>query len=106
MGKKDGRLRMVVDCRLSNLYFETPEKVHLCTAESLTRIELPLGAALIVSTADLKDAFYHFELPVPLRKYFGMRSIRAGELGLTQVGGKPVSVLTPVFPRLKVLPMG
>ena len=71
VAKKDGRLRMVVDCRLPNLHFEAPEKVHLCAAESLTRVELPPESELVISTADLKDAFYHFGLPTQLRRYLG-----------------------------------
>ena len=30
VGKKDGRLRMVCDCRRSNCHFAKPEKVRLC----------------------------------------------------------------------------
>ena len=35
VAKKDGRLRMVVDCRRANQCFESSEHVALCTAESL-----------------------------------------------------------------------
>jgi hypothetical protein len=83
VAKKDGRLRMVCDCRRSNCHFTKPDKVRLCTAESLTRIHVPADEKLFIATADLKDAFYHFQLPVALRPFFGMRSLRAGELGLT-----------------------
>ncbi len=106
VGKKDGRLRMVVDCRRSNCWFATPDKVRLCTAEALTRIELEQDAELHVSSADLKDAFYHFELPHVLRPYFGLRHLRAGDLDLSEVGGVRVRATDRVYPRLKVLPMG
>lgn len=88
------------------MHFAPPEKVQLCTAESLTRVQLPPGAELVVATADLKDAFYHFALPIPLRTYFGMRPLRAGELGLDVLGDETLSPGTLLFPRLKVLPMG
>lgn len=106
VGKKDGRLRMVCDCRRSNQFFREPDKVRLATAESLTRVELDQGSELHIATANLKDAFYHFQLPSPLRKYFGMRSLQAGDLDLTHVGDKPVAATRRIFPRLKVLPMG
>lgn len=106
VGKKDGRLRMVVDCRLSNTHFRSPDKVTLCTAEALSRIEIEQGTELVVCTADLKDAFYHFSLPEELRPYFGMRSLLAGELGILEVNGVAVGPTTRVHPRLKVLPMG
>ena len=87
VGKKDGRLRMVVDCRRSNCWFSPPDKVRLCTAEALSRIELEPGSELTVCTADLKDAFYHFELPLELRRYFGMRRVLAGEVGISCIDG-------------------
>ena len=106
VAKKDGRLRMVCDCRLSNCHFAKPDRVRLCTAEALTRVELPAGSQLHIATADLKDAFYHFQLPLELRSYFGMRGLHAGELGVTELDGIAISASELVYPRLKVLPMG
>ncbi|CAE7219960.1 gag-pro-pol [Symbiodinium sp. CCMP2592] len=105
--KKDGRLRMVVDCRRSNEWFAAPDKVNLATAEVLSRIDLGgVEGELYIATADLKDAFYHFELPSELRPYFGMRTVSAGDLGINMIGGRPVKSTTLLHPRLKVLPMG
>ena len=106
VAKKDGRLRMVVDCRRSNEWFAAPDKTRLCTAEALSRIELEPGSQLHISTADLKDAFYHFELPCQLRSYFGMRPVWAGDVGVSDLRGVKVSPRCRVYPRLKVLPMG
>lgn len=97
---------MVVDCRRSNCWFSPPDKVRLCTAEALSRIELEPGSELTVCTADLKDAFYHFELPLELRRYFGMRLVLAGEVGISCIDGVAVSPSRLVWPRLKALPMG
>ncbi|CAE7557304.1 unnamed protein product [Symbiodinium sp. CCMP2592] len=105
--KKDGRLRMVVDCRRSNAWFAPPDKVNLATAEVLSRIDLGgTDCDLYISTADLKDAFYHFELPSQLRPYFGMRPLSAGDLSINALGGKTLRASSLIFPRLKVLPMG
>ena len=103
VGKKDGRLRMVIDCRRSNCWFHTPDRTHLCTAEALSRIDLDEGQQLHISTADLKDAFYHFQLPEELRCYFGMRPIFCEQPSCSQSQSIPRSKL---YPRLKVLPMG
>ena len=97
---------MVCDCRRSNCHFTKPDKVRLCTAESLTRIHVPADEKLFIATADLKDAFYHFQRPVALRPFFGMQSLRAGELGLTELRGREVGSFDVIYPRLKVLPMG
>ena len=106
VSKKDGRLRMVIDCRRSNCWFAEPDKVALATAECLSRIELEPGSELHVATADLKDAFYHFGLPAELRPFFGMRPIRAGEFGITHLAGVSLKPGDRIFPRLAVLPMG
>ena len=106
VGKKDGRLRMVVDCRRSNEWFAPPDKVSLATAEVLCQIDLGgQDGDLCIATADLKDAFYHFELPAVLRPYFGM-TVAAGEVGVKSVNGRAVRSTTMLFPHLKVLPMG
>ncbi|CAE7463997.1 unnamed protein product [Symbiodinium sp. CCMP2592] len=105
--KKDGRLRMVVDCRRSNAWFAPPDNLNLATAEVLSRIDLGgTDRDLYISTADLKDAFYHFELPSQLRPYFGMRPLSEGDLSINALGGKTLRASSLIFPRLKVLPMG
>lgn len=103
VGKKDGRLRMVIDCRRSNCWFREPDRTRLCTAEALSRIELDEGSVLHVSTADLKDAFYHFQLPGSLRRFFGMRPLIINSENGVAWGSKKGR---RVYPRLKVLPMG
>ena len=106
VSKKDGRQRLVVDCRKANCWFAAPDKVRLTTAEALSRIQLPSGGPLYVSTADLKDAFYHFELPAELRRFFTMRPVHAGSVGVKAIDGVAVSPSCKIFPQLRVLPMG
>ena len=106
VAKKDGRQRLVVDCRRSNCWFSLPGKVRLATAECLSRIQLTGESPLYISTADLKDAFYHFELPVELRDFFSTRPVPAGAVGIEHLEGCPVAPGVWVRPRLRVLPMG
>eukprot|EP00973_Karenia_brevis_P078308 10873512-Karenia_brevis.AAC.1 len=40
--KKDGRQRMIIDCRKTNLRFCKPHGVELCNAEGLSRMEISL----------------------------------------------------------------
>ena len=61
---------------------------------------------LYVAQADRKDAFYHLELPPELRRFFGLRPVRAGAVGCTHIGGKAVHPNQMVTPRLAVVPMG
>ena len=67
--KKDGRLRMVVDCRRSNCYFRDPHDVSLASGDALGRIEIHQGEELHIFSVDLKDAFYHIGLPMMLRSF-------------------------------------
>ena len=89
VGRKDGRLRMVVDCRRSNAHFSTPDTVALCTAEALSRIEL-------------SEAFYHLELPQKLRCYFGLPPLSAGEV----CEGIALSPTSRIFPKVKGVAYG
>ena len=95
MSKKDGRLRIVVDCRRSN-------ELNLATAGVLSRVDLAgHQGEIYIATADLKDAFYHFESPVALRRYFGMRTVAAGEVGVTVVSGRSVRSAALFYPRVR-----
>ena len=38
--KKDGTLRMIIDCRRANVFFDDPPGVSMCSSEGLSRIEL------------------------------------------------------------------
>ena len=60
---------------------------------------------LVVCQADLKDAFYHLELPHPLRAYFGLPGLCAKDVGITSIGGRRIDHNTLVYPRLAVVPM-
>ncbi len=104
--KKAGRQRMILDCRRANCHFKDPAYVSLCTGDTLARLQFGRGEVVHVGMADLKDAFYHLELPQELRRFFGLRPIEAKYLGVSEVDGiavKPHQLLTP---RLSVVPMG
>ncbi|CAK0871903.1 unnamed protein product [Prorocentrum cordatum] len=104
--KKNGELRLVVDCRRSNCHFTEAGGVSLCTGEGLSAIELGTDEDIFVGGADLSDAFYHMGLPKPLRKYFTVRPARAASVGCTEIGGRAVAAHEKVYPRLAVIPMG
>ncbi|CAK0856443.1 unnamed protein product [Prorocentrum cordatum] len=88
--KKDQRLRLVCDCRHSNVWFREPDNVTLCTGETLGNLEVGEDETLYISEADLSNAFYHLQLPVELRDLFTLRRVRARDIGLTEIDGMPV----------------
>ena len=67
MKKKNGDLRMVIDCRRSNCHFEPPAGVQLCSGSALSQIELGPEDVLYCAQCDIQTAFYHMELPECLR---------------------------------------
>ncbi|CAK0903612.1 unnamed protein product [Prorocentrum cordatum] len=102
----DDMKRLVVDCRRSNCWFSAADPVELSAGAGLGNLEVPDGARLYVGHVDIKDAFYHFELPERVRNLFALPAAPAWMAGLAEVGGVRVSPGTLVYPRLRVLPMG
>ncbi|CAK0857499.1 unnamed protein product, partial [Prorocentrum cordatum] len=104
--KKGGRLRMVADCRRSNEVFTEPLGARLATGDAFGMLEMAADdSPLTVEGADLKDAFYHLELPEQLRPCFSLRPVRAGVPGIKEVGGVAVGASTKLYPRPRVVPM-
>ena len=103
--KKGGKLRMILDCRRSNCHFADPDPVVLATGDAMSRIELE-GKCLHTASADLQNAFYTMAMPSSLQQFFGLRKVRAGDVGVSEIGGKPVQPDSWLHPRLAVLPMG
>ncbi|CAK0888695.1 unnamed protein product, partial [Prorocentrum cordatum] len=104
--KKDGRQRLVIDCRGSNLHFAELSKTGLASGASFSAIELQEGEQLWTGGVDIADAFYNVGLPSDLRRFFALPRLRAGDLGLESVEGQRVLSRAWVRPCLAVLPMG
>ena len=62
--KKNGMLRMVIDCRRSNMAFDLPDSVRLATGDAFSSLELECDCddLLTISGVDLKDAFLPFRV--------------------------------------------
>ena len=52
--KKDGKLRLVVDGRRSNVAFREPDSVELATGSSFASLELGVDKVVYIGTADIK----------------------------------------------------
>ncbi|CAK0883482.1 unnamed protein product, partial [Prorocentrum cordatum] len=106
--KGGGKQRLVVDCRRSNQHFEPPAPVSLVSGDTLAQVhdDESFGQPVFIGQVDIKDAFYHMELPEGLRQFFGLRKIRASWAGISHVQGVRVSPGTWVTPRMRALPMG
>ena len=56
--------------------------------------------------ADVADCFHHMLLPECLKDYFCWPPVPAGSVGISAIGGQPVSAGTMIWPRNCALPMG
>jgi len=135
VAKTNGKLRMIVDCRRSNLRFRRPPGVSLCTSETFGRIEIevdasyddrdlrevaadPLRSTLPVhlGKADVKDCFYRMRIDPEFSRYFALKGVSPqeaadvwGRAGRSQAGGRAVPTGVPDdtwYPCLAALPMG
>eukprot|EP00438_Fugacium_kawagutii_P010865 Skav216249 [mRNA] locus=scaffold20:133295:138540:- [translate_table: standard] len=104
--KKSGRQRLVVDARLTNLWFQDPLPVALATGTAFGAIEVDSHGPIELAGVDISDAFYNIELPYSLRDLFGLRPLHARELGVDHCEGVPVGPDDKVFPVFRAVPMG
>ena len=80
VAKKEGKQRLIVDARGSNLHFVDVDPVHLATGATFSRISLKHSETLWVSSVDIADAFYLMALPEQLRGYFAMAPVKCSKL--------------------------
>lgn len=104
--KKNDKQRLIIDARRVNCHFRDPAYVSLCAGDTLSRIEMNAGETLRIGMADLKDAFYHLELPPELRPFFSLKPIAARYIKDFFPGAGQAGDNTRWWPRLAVVPMG
>lgn len=109
VAKKNGKLRLILDCRETNRMFKAPPPLALGTGASWSRISIPEGEKLFIAQSDIKDYFYSLQLPLPLRDLFCMPAIPTSLLRHWNVGAEKGGLCDNqgwVHPRLRVVPMG
>ncbi|CAK0849207.1 unnamed protein product, partial [Prorocentrum cordatum] len=104
--KKSGKLRLIVDARSVNQNLRRPTSIQLASTAAMVGLEAEPGDMLEFSIQDIADCFYQFKVPDYMAPWFGMRPVRAGEVGAKTVQGEPVLAGAWVYPCLRVLPMG
>jgi len=104
--KKNGMLRIIMDCRQVNRLFKKPPGVNLFSGAGHVEVWAGTENELFFGGADVAHAFYQHELPVELRPLFSLPAVTASEIGISQVGGMYVGQQTRLYPQLRVVPMG
>ena len=106
VAKKDGRLRLVLDCRSANQYFLPPPDIAMAAGYSFGQLTMEKNQTVYVAQSDIKDYFYSIGMPDFLSDYFCLPPIRP-ELLIDEIpelaDWKGVET---VYPQMRVVPMG
>ena len=109
--KKNGKLRLIVDCRQVNAVFKTPPKGHVVSSAVFGDIEQHINEQMYIAESDIRDFFYRLGIGDEMSDFFALEPVSVEQL-------RPL--LTPdelnkwghlltgheVYPCLRVLPMG
>ena len=83
--KKNGRLRLVLDCRAGNQRFRDPPPLKMAAGSTWGNVNLPPGETLYIAQSDIKDYFYSLPFPRHLQPFFCLPGISVQALGNWEV---------------------
>ena len=102
--QKNGRLRLVLDCRASNRLSAPPPDIALAAGYSFGQLEVGSEQVMYMAQSDVKDYFYSIGLPEELRGFCSLPMVQFSQLGLDP---STVQCSTQqVYPCMRVVPMG
>lgn len=106
--KKNGKQRLVLDCRSSNVFFKDPPDIAMPAGYSFSQLELSSDDTMYIAQTDIKDYFYSIGLPVELRPYFALPPVDLQEIfpKNDKIFGNFGNQSCRVYPTLVVVPMG
>ena len=113
VAKKDGRLRLVLDCRATNQLFKDPPEIAMAAGYSFGQLVLDHPQQVYTAQSDIKDYFYSIGLPDYLFPFFSLPPIRPGRLQqmasekglfIEELRGSGESDV--FYPQMRVVPMG
>ena len=110
--KKNGKQRLIIDCRRTNLLFKTPPNTLMGTMETWGRIEVAEDRDLFIAQEGVKNYCYRLGIPERMSEYFCLPAI-VPYLLQQELGFVPEDLqvfacdhVAPIYPCMKVLPMG
>ena len=107
--KKDGRLRLVWDCRGSNRRFKKCSKLRVASGAKWSEFQLGAKESLYVAQSDIPNFFYALGIPKKLSRYFCLPPVRVEFLMQLNLPPEVFSEIKHhkwVNPCLRVVPMG
>ena len=109
VAKKNGRLRLVLDCRGINERFKEPPSISLAAGASWSQVKIPAGKELFVAQSNITDYFYSLQLPEALQPFFCLPAIPSEALdawGVPPTERPAADREGMIFPCFRVVPMG
>ena len=109
VAKKDGRQRLIMDCRGVNMRFKPPPALALAAGYSWSQLQLGPTDKLHMAQSDIKDYFYALGLPEDLQPLFclpGIPGYMLEQLGVPVDQRAGLDDADVCFPMLQVVPMG
>lgn len=102
--KGDDAQRLIIDARPANAAFCEPPEIKLPTPDLLSDLIVDPSRPLYVAKIDIDNYYHRLKLPVWMRRYFALPSVRAGDVhpALAAKYGPE----TRIFPCCTTLPMG
>ena len=114
--KKNGRLRMIIDCRRINNLMRQPPRTLLGSVEALANIDLSchpgdVHQTMFIAQEDVKDFFYRLGIPEGMWPLFSFPAVDVNLLRKCFGNDVPneiqcLSETAAVHPCMRVLPMG
>jgi hypothetical protein len=98
VSKKNGKLRLIIDCRRVNQLLRLPPRTPLASSAAFAEVQAPEGSGLYYTTHDVADCFYQFRTPRRL-------AVVARDVGVTSIDGTTIEPDRMIVPLIDVLPM-
>ena len=102
--KKNGRQRLVLDCRAVNRLFKRSAHIPLGSGSAWADIVIEPGNDLYISQSDIKDYFYRCGVPEGLSRFFCLPSVPVRwlhEWGVTSVDSASLEEGALCYPSLR-----
>ena len=109
VAKKNGKLRLVLDCRGVNQMFRPPPALAMSAGFSWSRLSMERSQTLYTAQSDIKDYFYSLRLPTFLQPFFALPPIPSQlmqQWGVDAKAGGLGSYDDMIYPQFGVVPMG
>ncbi len=103
--KKNGKQRLVLDCRITNRRLKPAAPMASATGATWASLELPDHQQLYIAQSDLNKYFYHLAIPESLSEYFCLPPVRGSLLRELVVPRSRIAGSPGPFDNEQVWPM-